>query len=68
MDENFIKVMCHLLPLTPNRDTNLKNEKGETALHRASGMGHLEVVKHLVANGVDQNSRITMARRHMTML
>ena len=43
-----------LLPLCPNRaNPNLKNEKGETALHRAPFYGNLEVMKHLIANGAD---------------
>ena len=49
-----MKVANFLLPLCPNRaDPNLKNEKEETALHRASYWGELEVVKHLIANGAD---------------
>lgn len=40
-----------LLPQTLNRaDPNLRNEYGETALHRASSRGRLEVVKHLIDN------------------
>merc|ERR1712008_440795 len=54
-EEKFIKVINFLLPLCPNRaGPNLKNEKGETALHRASYRGQLEIVKHLMANGADQ--------------
>ena len=50
--EKFIKVMNFLLPLCTNRaDPNLRNENGETALHRASYWGKLGVVKHLIANG-----------------
>ena len=52
-DENSIKVVYHLLPVTPNRDPNLKNEKGETALHRVSRNGLLQGVKYLIANGAD---------------
>jgi len=55
-DENSIKVLYHLLSLTPNRDDpNLSNKDGSTALHQASYNGKLEVVKHLIASGADPN-------------
>ena len=38
-------------------DPNLTDAAGETALHQASYMGELEVVKCLIANGADQNLR-----------
>ena len=38
-------------------DQNLRDNSGETALYRASFMGKLEVVKHLMASGADQNLR-----------
>ena len=36
-------------------DPNLRNNKGQNALHRASAGGQLEVVEHLMANGADPN-------------
>ena len=57
VDENFIKVTNHLLPLTPNgADPNFKHEGGETRLHIASEDGKFEVVEHLT-NGADPKLR-----------
>ena len=54
--KNLIKVMIFLLSLTPTRDPNLKkNDKGENDLHIASNNNHHNLVKHIIAHGVDPN-------------